>query len=331
MKTFDVTGLSPEKAKSPLKIVFAGTPEFAAGHLQTLIDSEHEVIAVYTQPDRPAGRGKKLQPSPVKVLALNHSLPVYQPPHLKSAEEHSQLMELKLDIMIVVAYGLILPQTIIDIPSFGCLNVHASILPRWRGAAPIQHAIWAKDTESGVTIMQMDVGLDTGDMLNIATTEITPRDTASSLHDRLLTLGQSALLHTLSAITFDALTPQKQEDSKSTYARKLEKHDGLLNWQHSAEDLDFQIRALTPWPGCYSFIGDIRFKVWNAQVIAHVGNEIPGTILETSSSGILIACQPNALLLTELQMPGKKRLKASDVLNSNSQCFKKHYILSTGE
>ena len=327
----NVTDIPAPQANSPLRIIFAGTPDFAAGHLQTLVDSEHEIVAVYTQPDRPSGRGKKVQPTPVKAVALEANIPVFQPASLKSTEEQAQLAEFKADVMVVVAYGLLLPKAVLDIPKYGCMNVHASLLPRWRGAAPIQHAIWANDQQTGVTIMQMDVGLDTGDMLCVATTDITAEDTASSLHDKLLELGKNALLHTLAACSHDALAPEKQDDSLSNYARKLEKTDGLLDWNKTANELETQIRALTPWPGCYSFIGDTRFKVWSALVMPQHINVLPGTILESSPAGILIACAENALLLTELQLPGKKKLAAAEVLNANQQRFQKNYILGMGE
>lgn len=219
----------------PLNIIFAGTPEFAAVHLGALIESEHNLVGVYTQPDRPAGRGKKLQPSPVKKLALEHNIEVYQPLNFKHEDDINQLKGLNADLMIVVAYGLILPKAVLDAPKYGCLNVHASLLPRWRGAAPIQRCIEAGDVLTGITIMQMDVGLDTGDMLTKVTTGIQSDDTGGSLHDRLASMGPKALLDTIKEVEQGQLKPESQNDELANYAHKLTKQEALLNWQRASQ------------------------------------------------------------------------------------------------
>ncbi|RKZ96443.1 MAG: methionyl-tRNA formyltransferase, partial [Gammaproteobacteria bacterium] len=239
--------------KEPLlKIIFAGTPDFAAVALQSLLDSQHEIIAVYTQPDRPAGRGRKLTASPVKALALEHDIPVYQPVSLKDEAAQQELIELQADIMIVVAYGLILPEIILAAPQYGCLNIHASILPRWRGAAPIQRAILAGDQATGVTIMQMDKGLDTGDMLLINRCAINPGDTASSLHDQLALMGGTAIMQTLADIEAHRLQPQAQDDTQATYAHKLDKQEAQIDWHQDADDIVRKIQAFNSWPVAYT-------------------------------------------------------------------------------
>lgn len=306
---------------SGLRLIFAGTPEFAAHHLQTLIDSEHEVIGVYTQPDRPAGRGKRLVGSPVKGLAERHNIPVFQPASLKSEEAQEELRQLNADIMVVVAYGLLLPQAVLDAPKYGCINVHASLLPRWRGAAPIQRALAAGDTESGVTIMQMDIGLDTGDMLVKATCPILNDDTGGSLHDRLLTLGGPALLDALEQIKTDRTQPEQQDDRLANYAHKLSKQEANIDWSLPATELALMIRAFSPFPVAYFLEGKDRVRVWDAVVVHHtVGNQ-PGSILKADANGLLIACGTQALLLKQLQLPGKKVLPFRDILNGHAQRF----------
>lgn len=302
---------------SHLKVVFAGTPEFAAEALTALINSEHEVIAVYTQPDRPAGRGRKLKASPVKEVAEKYNLPIYQPESLKSESDQQQLRELNPDVMIVAAYGLILPQVVLDIPRMGCLNIHASLLPRWRGAAPIQRAILAGDTETGITIMQMNAGLDTGDMLSTSTCPIEPSETAGSLHDKLATLGASSLLKTLDQLLSGKIKAVKQDDSQASYAHKLEKQEAQLDWTLSAEQLDRQIRAFNPWPVAFFLVDDQTVRVWDAEIIDKQG--AAGTVLQADKNGVDIACGHNSLRLLKLQPPGKKAMDVASFLNGRSE------------
>lgn len=311
----------------PLKIIFAGTPDFAAQHLQELIDSAHNVIAVFTQPDRPAGRGKKLSASPVKQLALEYNLPIYQPSTLKTAENQKLIADLDADIMIVVAYGLILPQAVLDMPKLGCLNVHGSLLPRWRGAAPIQRACWAGDNETGITIMQMDVGLDTGDMLYKLSCPIQADDTSDSLYHKLATLGPKALLKTLSLITSNQVEPIKQDEALVTYAEKLSKQEAKLNWQLSATQLERCIRAFNPWPVSYFEIDGEPVKVWQANVISQSTDKAPGTILQADKYGIQVATIDGILNMTQLQPAGKKVMSAQDLLNSRSAVFAKGNLI----
>lgn len=302
---------------SHLKVVFAGTPEFAAEALTALINSEHEVIAVYTQPDRPAGRGRKLKASPVKEVAEKYNLPIYQPESLKSESDQQQLRELNPDVMIVAAYGLILPQVVLDIPRMGCLNIHASLLPRWRGAAPIQRAILAGDTETGITIMQMNAGLDTGDMLSTSTCPIEQSETAGSLHDKLATLGASSLLKTLDQLLSGKIKAVKQDDSQASYAHKLEKQEAQLDWTLSAEQLDRQIRAFNPWPVAFFLVDDQTVRVWDAEIIDKQG--AAGTVLQANKNGVDIACGHNSLRLLKLQPPGKKAMDVASFLNGRSE------------
>ena len=304
---------------TPLKVIFAGTPDFAAKHLSTLLDSEHEVIAVYTQPDRPAGRGKKLTASPVKVLAEQNAIPVYQPQSLKAPEAQKELALLNADLMVVVAYGLILPTAVLNAPKLGCINVHGSILPKWRGAAPIQRAIWAGDAETGVTIMQMDEGLDTGDMLHIATLPITPEDTSATLYEKLAELGPQALVEVVD--NFESYTPTKQDDSMATYAKKLSKEEALIKWADDAEQIERNIRAFNPWPVAWMKVEDQNVKVWSATVVTLDKEVKPGTIVSANKEGITIATGRDALCITILQIPGKKALPASDVINARQTWF----------
>ncbi len=251
---------------SPLRVVFAGTPDFAASSLAAVLDSEHEVVAVYTQPDRPAGRGRKLTPSPVKQLAQGHGLPVYQPASLKDADAQAELAALNADVMVVVAYGLLLPQAVLDTPRLGCINVHASLLPRWRGAAPIQRAIEAGDSASGVTIMQMDAGLDTGAMLYEVRTPITSRTTGGDLHDRLAIQGANALVNVLDQLDSDSLEATPQPEEGVTYAAKLSKAEAELDFTQSAEQLARKIRAFNPWPVAWCTLGNDRLRLLMASV-----------------------------------------------------------------
>ncbi|ELI5739944.1 methionyl-tRNA formyltransferase [Vibrio fluvialis] len=304
-----------------LRIVFAGTPDFAARHLAALLSSEHEVIAVYTQPDRPAGRGKKLTASPVKNLALEHNIPVYQPENFKSDEAKQELAALNADIMVVVAYGLLLPKAVLDTPKLGCINVHGSILPRWRGAAPIQRSIWAGDSETGVTIMQMDVGLDTGDMLKIATLPIEASDTSGSMYDKLAELGPQALVECLSDIAQGTAVAVKQDDALANYAQKLSKEEAKIDWTLSAQAIERCVRAFNPWPMSHFAVADNQIKVWQARVEAGSSNQAAGTILKADKTGIYVATGAEILVLESLQIPGKKALPVQDILNAKASWF----------
>ena len=309
----------------PLNIIFAGTPDFAAQHLQALIDSPHNVIAVYTQPDKPAGRGKKLQASPVKQLAEQHQIPVYQPKSLRKPETQAELTALHADVMVVVAYGLILPQAVLDAPTYGCLNVHGSLLPRWRGAAPIQRAIWAGDKQTGVTIMQMDAGLDTGDMLHKVFCDIDLQDTSADLYHKLAEIAPNALIEVLNHLTDGTFTAEPQDDTQSNYAEKLSKEEAKLDWQLSAGQLERNIRAFNPWPMAYLQLTDEQgnpqtLKVYQATVLPSV-SQIPGTIISADKNGIQIATADGVLNLLQLQPAGKKPMSAQDLLNGRADWF----------
>ncbi len=307
----------------PLRIVFAGTPEFAVQHLKVLLgnDSAHEVVAVYTQPDRPAGRGKKLASSPVKTLAEIMGLPVYQPVSLKDPEQQLILTSLRPDLIVVVAYGLLLPPKILNIPKYGCVNVHASLLPRWRGAAPIQRAIEAGDTKSGVTIMQMDTGLDTGDMLNFVECKIASDETGGSLQNKMSAIGPSALLHTLEKIARGESVPVKQDSALSTYAAKLTKDEAFLDWSMPAEKLSRKILAFNPSQVACTTLNNEHVRIWHAEPSIACEAVIPGTIISTNNDGIQVGTGQGSLLITQLQLPGKNRLQASEVLRSKAVYF----------
>ena len=309
-----------------LRIVFAGTPEFAAEHLKTLLASRHQVIAVYSQPDRPAGRGKKLTASPVKEVALAHNVPVYQPLNFKHPEAIAELAALNADLMVVVAYGLILPKAVLDTPRLGCINVHASILPRWRGAAPIQRAIEAGDGETGVTIMQMDMGLDTGDMLIKAFCPILPEDTGGSLHDKLITIGAPALIEALGQIAAGTLNPEQQDDSQSNYAPKLSKEEAALNWHLSATALERKVRAFNPFPVAHTKPAgagdDQRIRVWAATACENTASAPPGSITQVGTNGVWVACAQGQIILTQLQLPGKKAMGLDEILRGHPGLFK---------
>ena len=302
-----------------MRIVFAGTPEFAAQHLQALLEAGRQVVAVYTQPDRPAGRGQKLMPSPVKQLAVEHGIPVHQPQTLRDPAAQAELAALQPDLMVVVAYGLILPQAVLDTPRLGCINSHASLLPRWRGAAPIQRAVEAGDAESGVTVMQMEAGLDTGPMLLKVTTPIGTEDTGGTLHDRLAELGARAIVEAVDGLEAGTLKGEAQDDALACYAHKLSKDEARLDWSRPAVDLERQIRALHPWPICHSGLSGEAVKVHAAQLAD--GSGAPGTILDAGKDGLRVACGQGALLLTRLQLPGGKPLAFSDLYNSRREQF----------
>lgn len=305
-----------------LKIIFAGTPEFAATALAQLIKHEHLIVAVYTQPDRPAGRGRKLLPSPVKQIALEHHIPVEQPESFK--QDPAAIDTLKSyapDVMIVAAYGLLLPQSVLDIPTHGCLNIHASLLPRWRGAAPIQRAILAGDTETGITIMQMDAGLDTGNMLLKKPLLITSTMNAGDLHDQLAALGSQAILQTLDALSAGKLHPQKQDPALATYAKKLDKQEAWIDWSHTAQHIDRQIRAFNPWPVAQTRIDDKIVRLRKTKVLDTACTVAPGTIIEAGNEGVDVACGEGVLRLCDGQLAGGKPLSIKDLLNGHSLLF----------
>lgn len=307
-----------------MRIVFAGTPDFAAQHLAALIAADNlDVVAVYTQPDRPAGRGKKLQPSAVKSLALEHNLAVEQPVNFKADSAVATLAAYNADIMVVVAYGLLLPQVVLDTPRLGCVNVHGSLLPRWRGAAPIQRSIWAGDTVTGVTIMQMDAGLDTGPMLSKVELPIEADDTSATIYTKLAALGPTALVDALHKLANGELTGEAQNDDDATYAKKLSKDEAAIDWLTDASFIERCIRAFNPWPGTEFYCGDQRIKVWQAQVLADVSNTTtaPGTVIAASKDGIDIQCGNGILRLLLLQTPGKKPMPCQDILNGRSHWF----------
>lgn len=311
---------------NPLKIIYAGTPDFAVPALQALINSEHDVSAVYTQPDRPAGRGRKIQFGPVKQLAVDAGIPVEQPLSLKDVTDEGKiaqkiLADYQADVMVVAAYGLILPQVVLDMPKYGCLNIHGSLLPRWRGAAPIQRAIQAGDAETGITIMQMALGLDTGDMLHKTTCPIMAEDTGQTIHDRLANDGAEALLHVLTQIQEGNLSPEQQDESLTCYAHKLTKQEAEIDWTQSAKQIDQMIRAFNPWPVAYTQYNGKPLRFFMSSFLTTTvknSDEPAGTVISESSDGIQIATSDGILNLTQLQLPGKKAMPVRDFLNGRS-------------
>ena len=306
-----------------LRIIFAGTPDFAATALSALIQSEHEVVAVYTQPDRPAGRGRKLRASPVKEVALENHIPVLQPDNLKEPHAQQELASFNADVMVVAAYGLILPQVILDTPRLGCLNIHASLLPRWRGAAPIQRAIAAGDKESGITIMQMNAGLDTGDILQLSSCPINDEDSGGSLHDRLAEIGASAILQTLEIIDSDKIKPEPQDDALATYAHKLDKKEAQINWENSVTEIERLIRAFNPWPVAFTQLEDKTFRIWQAQALtlqSDIKADItPGTAISCDKKGIDISCGEGVLRILKLQPSGSKAMDVAAFMNGHAK------------
>ena len=297
-----------------MRIVFMGTPDFAVPSLQALIDAGHDVGAVYTQPDKPQGRKQILTAPPVKTLALEHDIPVFQPNTLKNEDEQARLRELAPEVIIVVAYGKLLPKAVLDIPPHGCINVHGSLLPRWRGAAPIQWAVIAGDEMAGVTTMQMAEGLDTGDMLLTYETKVGEKETAGELFDRLAQSGAELLTQTL--VKLDEITPRPQDDAQSCYAHMLDKQMAVIDWSKSAHEIDCLIRGLNPWPIALTTLSGERLKVFAAEKAA--GNGEPGTVLEADpKKGLTVACGEGALKLIEIQLVGGKRMKATDFLRGH--------------
>lgn len=298
-----------------MKIVFMGTPDFAVPSLQALLDAGHEVCAVYTQPDKPQGRKQVMTAPPVKELALQRGIPVYQPVTLKNEDEQAKLRALAPEVIIVVAYGKLLPKAVLDIPPRGCINVHGSLLPRWRGAAPIQWSIIAGDQKAGVTTMQMAEGLDTGDMLLTYETEIGARETAGELFDRLAQAGAALLVETLEKL--DSIAPRPQDDSQSCYAHMLDKQMAVIDWTKSAHEIDCLIRGLSPWPIALTTLAGARLKIYAAEPVSGTGK--PGEVLESDpKKGLTVACGAGALALHEVQLVGGKRMKSADFLRGHA-------------
>lgn len=317
-----------------LRICFAGTPQFAAGHLQALLDASFNIVAVYTQPDRPTGRGKKLVPSPVKVLATDHGLPVLQPVSLRNSETQQELAAWQPDVLVVVAYGLILPAEILAIPRLGCLNVHASLLPRWRGAAPIERAIMAGDSESGVTIMQMDAGLDTGDMLYRRAVAIEPTDTGPSLEAKLLAVGKESLIATLNDLEQLQKHAERQDEALTTYAAKLDKQEALIDWRLPAEQISRLVRACVGRMPAYTLLGGDRIRILEAQPDNNdntAPNMRAGMIMSTDKAALTVACGEGVLRISRLQLPGKNPVTVGDLLNSRSEQIAPGVILGQDE
>ncbi len=295
-----------------LRIIFAGTPEFATYPLQALLNSEHQVVAVFTQPDRPAGRGNKLTPPPVKVLAEQHSIPVHQPLSLKTAESQALIAQYQADVMVVVAYGLLLPQAVLDLPRYGCLNIHGSLLPRWRGAAPIARAIQAGDKQTGIDIMKMDAGLDTGDILARAVLPILASDTQQQVHDSLAPMGAQLLINVLSDLPLFLAQAKPQPSDGIRYAHKMTKAEGKIDWNQSASQSVRKIRAFTPWPGSFCHWQDQVLKIGMAQVTSETSNALPGTVLKLTDDGLLVATADGVIALQQLQRTGGKMLPVSE-------------------
>ncbi|MCM2358785.1 MAG: methionyl-tRNA formyltransferase [Geobacteraceae bacterium] len=295
-----------------LRLVFMGTPEFACPTLQMLIERGEDILAVVSQPDRPKGRGQQLAPPPVKALAEKHGIPVMQPARVRAPEFIEALREMNPDLIVVIAFGQILPKSLLEIPRHGCINVHASLLPRYRGAAPINWCIINGESETGVTTMQMDVGLDTGDMLLKKSTPIDPDEDASSLHDRLALLGAEALAETLDLLAAGRLVPEKQDDTLSCYAPMLKKEDGLIDWGKGAQAIKNLVRGVTPWPGAFTMLDGKTLKICRVSVAP--GSGLPGTVLRAGREGLEVACGGGSLRVEELQLEGRKRLPAAQFL-----------------
>ncbi len=301
-----------------LRIVYAGTPEFAVPALQALLASTHKVVAIYTQPDRPAGRGRILTASPVKQCALDHQVPVEQPLNFRSEEAIQRLQQYQADVMVVAAYGLILPQTVLDTPRHGCINIHASLLPRWRGAAPIQRALLAGDAHTGITLMRMEAGLDTGPMLETADVEIGIHDNAAELHDRLAALGASELMKLLENAPGSLHQATIQPETGVTYAKKIVKEEARIDWHHSALQIDRQVRAFNPWPIAETQLSGKQLRIWQANVLDIQATAASGTVLHADVDGIQVACGEKLLNITRLQLAGRNAMTAAEFINSHA-------------
>jgi methionyl-tRNA formyltransferase len=306
----------------PLNIIFAGTPVFAAVALEALLKTSHHIVAVYTQPDKPAGRGLKLTPSPVKTLALSQGLAVHQPTTLKTAEEQDALKAFNADVMVVAAYGMILPKAVLDIPQLGCINIHPSLLPRWRGAAPIQRTIDAGDKETGVTIMQMDEGLDTGPILLQNRFVLSHNETSASLHDELAKQGANLLIETLAQLANGSLTPLKQDDAQSTYAKKITKEEAEINWQEPAWDIECKVRAFNPWPMMKTTWQGDMLRIGFAKALTEKTTQSAGTLIRANENGIDIATGSGVLRLLQLQKPGGKMLSVADFYHAHADALR---------
>lgn len=301
-----------------LKIIFAGTPEFAVPSLNALCNSEHRVLAVYTQPDRPAGRGQHLQASPVKQMAKTHNIPVFQPKSLRDAQVQNQLRELNADVMVVVAYGLILPEAVLNIPQFGCVNVHPSLLPRWRGAAPIPRSVEAGDIETGVTIMQLDKGMDTGPILKQEKYKLTGDETSGELHDVFSQRGAALLLETLHDIENKISSPVTQNDSLATHAAKIQKDEAVIDWHLSATQIKNKIRAFNPWPVANTTFSDLPLKIWKANAIHEKTKLLPGTLIRLNKNNFWVATGDGILEILAVQLPGKRMMAAADFVHGHA-------------
>jgi len=301
-----------------MKVIFMGTPDFAVGTLEEIVKAGHEVVLVVTQPDKPKGRGKEMTFPPVKEVALRHEIPVFQPVKVREAQCIDKLKEYSADIIVVVAFGQILPKEILELTPYGCINVHASLLPKYRGAAPIQWAIIDGEKVTGVTTMQMDEGLDTGDMLLKREVKITEDETGGTLHDKLLAVGAKLCIETLKAVESKTLCAEKQEDTTTSYARMLDKELGNINWHQSAVQIERLIRGLTPWPSAYSYVGDKIIKIWKAKVIETNTEATPGTIVKIEKNSFAVQTGQGQLIVEELQLQGKKRMDAGSFLRGHS-------------
>ena len=307
-----------KRPAAPLRILYAGTPDFAVPPLRALLAAGHTVAAVYTQPDRPAGRGRRLTASPVKQCALEHGLPVRQPERLRGEATLAELRAFAPDLMVVAAYGLILPKAVLALPRLGCINIHASLLPRWRGAAPIQRAILAGDRETGVTLMRMAQGLDTGAMLHTLRCPITPTTTGGQLHDRLIELGAQALMEALPAIRSGQAPGIPQDDAQATYAHKLEKAEAVVAWTQSAQAIDRQIRAFNPWPVAQTTLRGKTLRLWEAEPVPREHRLEPGVVMDAKpKTGLIVACGQGALNLRRVQLPGKTPVDAAAFLHAH--------------